>query len=176
MGRIRATPMRAPAGLNASELVTSHWRITMPEENKRIVRRWIEDLWNEKGDECLCVADEVISPDYKVHDPGSPWREGGVEGEKQTFKKYRDIFPDLKYTIEDMIEEGDRVAFRHTVVCSHLGEGLGDPPIPPTGKKVEVSGISIVRIVGGKIVEHWIHWDNLGLLQQLGFGVSKNDD
>ncbi len=67
-----------------------------------------------------------------------------------------------------MIAEGDLVAVRHIARCTHRGEGLGDPPIPPTNKEVTVPSISIVRFADGKIVEHWLNWDSLGLFQDLG--------
>jgi steroid delta-isomerase-like uncharacterized protein len=74
-------------------------------------------------------------------------------------------FPDLKLMVEDQIAEGDKVVTRWSATGTHQGELLG---IPPTGKQTTATGITIDRIQGGKIVETWTHWDNLGLLQQLG--------
>jgi predicted ester cyclase len=74
-------------------------------------------------------------------------------------------FPDLHFTIEDQIAEGDKVVNRVTARGTHLGDFRG---IPPTGKQVTVAGITIDRIAGGKLVESWTSWDFLGILQQLG--------
>ena len=110
-------------------------------------------------------AEELLAPDYVVHDPGTPGRTGGVEGENQVAKMYRTVFADLRFSVEDVLTEGDRSVIRWTTRGTHQGELLG---IAPTGKAVAIPGISILRIAGGKIAEHWLNWDTLGLLQQLG--------
>ncbi len=132
------------------------------EENKTIVRRWFEELWSQGN---AAVADEIIAPDYTVHDPGTPGRQGGIAGEKQVVAMYRTVFPDLHFTVEEVIGEGDRSVVRWTARGTQQGELLS---IPPTGRQIQVTGISLARLAGGKIVEHWINWDTLGLLQQLG--------
>lgn len=132
------------------------------EESKTIARRYIEEFWSQGN---LAVADEVIAPNYVVHDPGTPGRTGRPEGEKQVFAMYRTVFPDLRFTIEDVIGEGDRGVIHWTARGTHQGALLG---VSPTGKPVTIPGISIVRIASGQIVEHWLNWDTLGLLQQLG--------
>ena len=76
----------------------------MSEENKAIARRWMEALWSQGNSS---VADEIIAPNYAVHDPGTPGRVGGIEGEKHTVTMYRTVFPDLRFTIEDEVGEGD---------------------------------------------------------------------
>ena len=134
----------------------------MSEENKAIARRWVEELWGLGHAE---VADEIISPDYVVHDPGTPDRAGGIEGEKNAVAMYRSVFPDLWFSIEDMIASGDQVVICHTAHGTHRG---GLMKIPPTGREMAVAGISIIRIQDGKIVELRINWDRLGMLQQLG--------
>ena len=78
---------------------------------------------------------------------------------------YRSVFPDLRFSIEDMIVSGDQVVVCHTARGTHRGELM---KAPPTGREVVVIGISILRIQGGKIVELRIIWDKLGMLQQLG--------
>ncbi len=78
---------------------------------------------------------------------------------------YLTAFPDLHFTIEDIVAEGDTVVVRSTARGTHQGELMG---IPLTGKQVAVSGISITRIANGKAVEEWFNGDDLGLLQQLG--------
>lgn len=132
------------------------------EEYKFIVREVIEEVFN-KGN--LAVADKAYAASYVGYDPSSPEPLRGPEGVKQDISKYRSAFPDLYFTIEDLIGEGDRVVSRFRVTGTHKGELMG---IPPTGKRAEVTGISIVRFAGGKIAEEWSNWDALGLMQQLG--------
>jgi len=134
----------------------------MSEENKAIARRWVEELWSLGHTE---VADEIIAPEYSVHDPGTPNRAGGVEGEKNNVKMYRSVFPDLWFSIEDMIASGDQVVVCHTAHGTHRGDLM---KIPPTGKEVAVTGISVLRIQDGKIIELRINWDKMGMLEQLG--------
>ena len=78
---------------------------------------------------------------------------------------FRQAFPDSYFTVEDMVAEGDKVATRKTFHGTHQGEFMG---IPPTGQQVSTGLIDVVRIVDGKVVEHWSMGDNLGLMQQLG--------
>lgn len=134
----------------------------MSEANKAIARREIEELFH-KGK--FDVAKELIGPDYVGHDAALPEPTRGPEGVKQAVTGYRNAFPDLKVTIEDQIAEGDRVVTRWSARGTHEGDLWG---IAPTGKQATVTGISIERIVGGKIVEGWTSWDTLGLMQQLG--------
>ena len=131
------------------------------EENKAIVRRYLDEFWNGNAS----VADEVIAQDYSAHDPGTPGRQGGVAGEKQTMAMYFEVFPDFRLQIEDMVAEGDRVAARWTVRGTQRG---ALPGLPPTGKTATISGISVYRLRDGQIAEHWLNWDTLGMLQQLG--------
>jgi len=134
----------------------------MSEDNKAIVRRSFEELFNQ-GD--LDVADEVFAPDYVGHDPALTYDMHGSEEFKHFVQMYRTAFPDLELTIEDQVAEGDEVVTRFTARGTHLGELMG---IPPTGRKVSVTGISIDRLVNGKSVESWTNYDVLSMLQQLG--------
>ena len=134
----------------------------MSEENKAITRRFIEEIW-AKGD--LGLVNEIVATTYVRNDPAGPEPAFGHEGLKETVTMYRTAFPDLNFTIEDQVAEGDRVMTRWTGGGTHQGD-LGE--IAPTGKKTEVTGIHIARIVGGKIEEEWNNWDTIGLMQQLG--------
>lgn len=131
------------------------------EENKAIVRRFFEEILN-KGN--MAVADELFAPNYRFHFPGAP-EPTDSEGMKQTLTVFRTGFPDLHFTIEDLIAEGDKVAMRFAFRGTHNGEFQG---IAPTGKQVSVTGIAVHRIVNGKIVEDRPALDQLGMLQQLG--------
>jgi steroid delta-isomerase-like uncharacterized protein len=131
------------------------------EENKALVRRFDEEVWG-KGN--LAVADELLATNFVLHAP-PPEVAPDLEGYKQWVSTARTAFPDLQTTIEDMIAEGDKVVTRWTVRGTHKGEIMG---IAPTGKQVTMTGISIDRIEGGKIVEEWNEMDMLGMMQQLG--------
>ena len=131
------------------------------EENKALVRRLFEDLWNQGK---LDVADEIFATDYIFHDPVAG-EVRGPEGFKQFVSMYRIAFPALQFRIEAQIAESDKVVTRWTSTGTHKGELMG---IPPTGVQATSTGIAIGRIAGGKIVEVWSNWDTLGLLQQLG--------
>lgn len=134
----------------------------MSEQNKAIVRRSFEELFT-KGD--LRVADEVFAPDYVGHDPALPQEMHGPEEFKQFVRMYRTAFPDLELTVEDQIAEGDKVVTRFTARGTHRGDLMG---IPPTGRKIVVTGISIDRMENGKSVESWTNYDVMSMMQQLG--------
>jgi steroid delta-isomerase-like uncharacterized protein len=131
------------------------------EENKAFVRRWYEDLFNPGNPD---VADEIIAQNHAHHDPALPDVPSGPEGQKQIVDLYRSAFPDAHITIEDQMAEGDRVVTRWTGRGTHQGELMG---IAPTGNRVTVTGITIDRISGGKIVETWDNYDALGMMQQI---------
>ena len=134
----------------------------MSEQNKTAVRRLFDELWN-KGN--LQVADELIASTYTHHDASTPDVGRGPESEKNRVKLYRTAFPDLRLTVEDMIADGETVVARWSCRGAHRGDLNG---IAPTGKQFLISGVSIVRFTGGKMVEGWINWDALDLMQQLG--------
>ena len=106
----------------------------MSDQNKAIARRFLEEVVN-KGN--LAVADRLVVPDFVDHNP-LPGLEAGAEGFKQSFVVFRAAFPDLKYTIEDIIAEGDKVVVRWTAKGTHKGELLG---MPATGKHVAITGV-----------------------------------
>ena len=132
------------------------------EDNKATVRRFIEEVFNKKN---LAAIDELIAPNHIDHAAGAAGSPAGPEGSRQLIGMMLTAFPDLHYTVEDMIAEGDKVAFRMTMRGTQLG-AFGS--IPPTGKHVEVLTIDIVRFENGKIAEEWGIDDMLGMLQQLG--------
>ena len=135
----------------------------MSEQNKALARRAIEEGF---GQGKLSVFDETTAPNATFHDanvPGSKFT--GPEGVKQFSKIYRDAFPDVHYTIDDQIAEGDKVVTRWTATGTHKGQLMG---IAPTNKHATVTGIVIGRYKDGKVVEGWSNYDMLGMLQQLG--------
>jgi steroid delta-isomerase-like uncharacterized protein len=130
------------------------------EQNKAIVRRLFEEPW--KGN--LNVVDELTASDYVGHDPANPEPLRGPEGVKEFISTYRAAFPDARITVEQQLAEGDLVATRWIGRGTHQGELMG---IQPTGKQVTVSGLTISRLVGGKVVEEFQNWDTFGMMQQL---------
>jgi len=120
------------------------------EENKALVRREQEELWNHTGN--LDAAEELFAPAY-------------AEAARQEAADFRQGFPDVVSTIEDLIAEGDKVVARWTSQATHQGDYMG---VPPTGKQVEFTGISVYRIEGGKIAESWTIEDELSLMRQIG--------
>jgi len=128
--------------------------------NKEIVRRALEDSWQDPG-----VFDELISSDYVGYDPALPEPIRGPQGAKNNFKQYSDAFEGAHITVKDQIAEGDAVATRWEGRGRHTGELMG---VPPTGKEIVVEGLNLTRLRDGKIVEEWSNWDTLGMLQQIG--------
>ena len=130
------------------------------EENKAVARRLLEEGFNQKN---WAVFDELYAPDVVVHN--SSLTLPGREAVTQFLAMFLTAFPDARFTIEDLIAEGNTVVFRHTLRGTHQGNYLG---IPPTGKQIAVPGISIFRIVNGKAIEQWTNADDLGGMQQVG--------
>jgi steroid delta-isomerase-like uncharacterized protein len=132
-----------------------------PEENKAVVRRFVEEVFNQGN---LAAVDQFLAAEYRDAN-ALPGQEPGSEGAKRAFSLYQEVFPDLRYTIEEMIAEGDTVVTRVTFRGTHRGAFLG---IPPTNRQVSIPAVHITRLVEGTIKEHWSLMDDLGLMQQLG--------
>jgi steroid delta-isomerase-like uncharacterized protein len=133
------------------------------EENKAVIRRWIE-AYNERD---LEAEADVLAPGYVAHVPGAPGPLGleGLEAWRQFTAPFTEAFPDLRLTVEDIMAEGEMVAARVAFHGTHRGAFQG---IPPTGKEVAFSSMEYNRVVEGKVEEHWVELDLLGLMQQLG--------
>jgi steroid delta-isomerase-like uncharacterized protein len=134
----------------------------MPTDNKAIVRRLYEEVWNKRR---LEVVDELISPSHALSDPLASDSQVGPKMYKQRVLELTKSFLDLHFTIEDMIAEKGKVVASWTFSATHKGEFM---EIPATGKKVSVEGITIHLITNGKILDSYARWDALGLLRQLG--------
>jgi steroid delta-isomerase-like uncharacterized protein len=131
------------------------------DELKRVYRRFLDEAFN-RGD--LDALDDILDPAYVDHNapPGTP---PGIEPIKGMIAGFRSAFPDVNMRIEDQIAEGDRVATRYTFTGTHMGNLMG---IPPSGKSVSMTGITIARIADGKMVEGWVVYELLSLMQQIG--------
>ena len=130
------------------------------EENKHIVRLY-QEIYNSNDLEALgeVVAEDLLTPKIM------PGMKPGLEGGKQVHATTLIGMPDWHTEIDELIAEGDKVVARITMTGTHTGDFWG---IPATGKRVEFTGIYVVRIANGKIVEHWGEEDGVSLLQQLG--------
>lgn len=137
----------------------------MSERNKDVARRHIEEVWN-KGN--VSSMDETHAESYMHHDPHDPWQRGhgpGPNALKKLVHFYRNAFPDLHITIDEMVGEGDVVVARFSSVGTHKEECAG---VKPTHKKIKLSGIFWWKFADGKIVEGRPFWDAHGLLREIG--------
>jgi steroid delta-isomerase-like uncharacterized protein len=131
------------------------------ETNKAIVRRMYEQVWSKHQ---VDLVEEFFTEDTVLHAASFPSR-SGLEAVREDLAMMLNAYPDMQVTIEDEIAEGDKVVLRWTMRATHQGELLG---IPPTGKQITNAGISIYRLVNGKIAEEWFWPDNLNSFQQMG--------
>ncbi|MBK5096154.1 MAG: ester cyclase [Gemmatimonadetes bacterium] len=125
-----------------------------------IIRKVIEEVWNQKNPALL---DDMFTEDFVMHTPIGNFE--GPSGYRQIYDTYVNAFSDCQFTIDDELSAGDRNVVRYTFSGTHDGELLG---VAPTGKRVSISGISISRLVGGKVAEEWPVWDQMGVMQQIG--------
>jgi steroid delta-isomerase-like uncharacterized protein len=125
-------------------------------------RAWVEGL--NRGD--VSAADRAFAPDCVIHINGSPEPNLSLSAFKEMIGGLLGAFPDLRITVEDQIVAGDKVATRWTA------EGTNSGPVgsaPATGRRIQISGLILDRVVDGKVVERWEQWDQMAMLQQLGF-------
>ena len=136
----------------------------MSEENKALIRRWFEEVWNKGRAEAIA---EMLAADAVVHglsdDATKPLR--GPAGFLPFHTQFREAFPEIKVIVEDAIAEGDKVVARCSVRGKHTGDSLG---FEATQAQVEFTGIAIVRVKDGKLVEAWNNFDFMKMYQQLG--------
>ncbi len=131
------------------------------ERNKAVIRRFVEEVQNQKNWDAF---DELNSSDF-VNLSAPPGVPNDKEGGKMFLGAFINAFPDSYVTIEDMIAEGDQVVTKKTFTGTHTGEFSG---IPPTGNRVSIQYVDIMRVRDGQIVEHWLSMDQLSFMQQLG--------
>jgi steroid delta-isomerase-like uncharacterized protein len=136
----------------------------MSEENKALIKRWFEEVWNQGNSELI---DELLAEDGLIHGlldaSGNPVE--GLAGFHNFHDQFRGAFPDLIVNVEDVIAEGDKVVARCSVRGKHTGDQLG---FAATNSPIQFEGVAIVRIENGKIAEAWNHFDFLEMNKQLG--------
>ena len=131
----------------------------MLNENKALIRRYVEECIG-RGD--LSLMDELLAPSYVLHMNADDF---DLQAYKQFQPSVLAAFPDGRWVIEDMVAEGDRVAWRYSFYGTHLGEFMG---LPATGKQLHLIGMVVSRIAGGRIAEEWEIFDAAGMFRQLG--------
>jgi steroid delta-isomerase-like uncharacterized protein len=136
------------------------------EDNKRVIRRFFFELWNQRK---LEIADDIFDDDCRTYQlqSGAPVASTprGPESIKNHIAEWLSGFPDLTFTIEQMIAEGDRVSTLLFMDGTHTGQWLG---IPPNGKRINIRLMTIHRLRSFKIIEDWVIVESLGFFQQLG--------
>jgi steroid delta-isomerase-like uncharacterized protein len=137
----------------------------MTDEERNLGKRWFEEVWNAGRRDAI---PEMLAPDAVLHEGGQD--SVGPDGFYPLFDRMHAAMEDIQTTVYDTIAEGDRICVRWSFSGKHSGPGLG---IPATGKTVQVTGITIMRVVNGKAVEGWQNWDMLGMMEQLQ-GTSRS--
>ena len=136
----------------------------MPEVTETFIKRWFEEVWNKGREDAI---DEMFAKDGIAY--GLKSEEGetihGAENFKALYRSFRSAFPNLKITVEDTVIEGDKIAARCTVRATHAGEGIG---VSPTQQTVEFTGMTIVRLKEGQIIEAWNEFDFMKMFTQVG--------
>lgn len=136
------------------------------DDPKQLINRFVEELWNERR---LDVADAIFAKDCVTHQLRSGVSADAVPRGPQAIKEHVTgwiaSFPDLHFSVEQMLSEGDRVVMQLLMKGTHRGAWLG---IPPSGKKMQIRMFTVHRVVQNKIVEDWVLVESLGVFQQLG--------
>jgi len=128
-------------------------------DQKQLIVRWFEEVWNQGRRD---VIDEMMAPDCILHDGDTESR--GPAGFKVFYDRLRAAFSDMRITPGQAVSEGEFACLNWSVTMRHTGDGLG---IPPTGKHLRTTGMSMVRFKDGRFAEAWQNWDMFGLMQQI---------
>lgn len=139
-------------------------------ENKEIVRRLNEEVWQEGNVELI---DELYTEDYHEHNAALPEDIHGRDGNRDKLTMFHSAFSDITVTTEDLIAEGDKVVVRDRFTGIHDGEFMD---AEPTGNEIEVPGMVIYRIEDGKAAEAWVQADMMGMMQQLGLAPTQGEE
>jgi steroid delta-isomerase-like uncharacterized protein len=135
------------------------------EANKAAVKKFYDVYVNQRK---MADVGEIVEASFLDHDPTSMGT--GLEGLKKDFSMIFQAFPDLKFTPEFMVAEGDKVVVYYLMTGTNTGEFMG---APATNKKISVHGVDIVRLKDGKAVEHWGYGDSMTMMQQMGMGGAQ---
>ncbi|MDQ1662145.1 MAG: hypothetical protein QOJ68_2125 [Blastococcus sp.] len=131
----------------------------MRERNIEVVRKWIEEAWSGGN---LAVADDLLAEEFVLHDPVAGREVVGREAERALVAGLREAIPDLTFTIDDVVADGDNVTIRWIAEGTHGGELLG---FASTGRALAIRGVDMYRLREGRIAESWTFWDLPGMLR-----------
>jgi steroid delta-isomerase-like uncharacterized protein len=131
----------------------------MNEADRDLGRRWFDEVWNKGQREAI---GQLFAPNVLVHDGSTTT--SGPGAFYQFYDRINAAFAGTHVEVEDNFTEGDRICVRWTCTATHNGPGLG---VPPTGRKIRVTGISIARVANQQFVEVWQNWDMLGMMEQI---------
>jgi steroid delta-isomerase-like uncharacterized protein len=135
----------------------------MAESGAALLRRWFEVVWNQRREDLM---EEFAAPDVVVHGSSGPKDIlRGLDAFREMYRKLCSAFPDIHFTVEEAIGEGEVAAVRWTARMTHSGDDLG---FPATQKRLEITGTTFVRFKDDKAVEGWDNWDMLGLMNAIG--------
>ena len=129
------------------------------EANKLLVHRHINEAWNQGR-----VNNTLLAADVHLHDPVFPNLDPGARNVRNHIQACRRAFPDLTFTIDDTVAERNEVVIHWTARGTHMGDFLG---MQPTHRPATVTGTSIYRLEGSRIVEEWAHWNLMSMIEQL---------
>ena len=127
--------------------------------NQDFGTRWFQNVWNMGRREAIA---EMLAPEALIHEAGLTVQ--GPEGFYPFFDRMQNAFSQIRVTVEDTCTQGDKICVRWSCAMKHTGDGLG---MAPTGKALETTGITIIRVSGDRAIEAWQNWDMLGLMQQI---------
>jgi len=131
----------------------------MAEAAQDLGRRWFHEVWNLGRREAIA---EIMTPECVIHDGETD--STGPDGFYPFFDRINGSFSQMHVAVEDTLTEGGSACIRWSCTAKHTGGALG---IPPTGRTIHITGMTILRVAEGKVVEAWQNWDMLGLMQQI---------
>jgi len=140
-------------------------QVTITDEEANALLDGLLEIWNEGN---FAITEDFYTADFVLHDCGVPEDLVGIEAFEGFVTMNRTAFPDFKVTMDEFFVKGDKMASRWTVTGTQTGPL---PDLPPTGKKLQISGLSFYRIANGKFAEEWLYFNMLDFYQQLGFTV-----
>lgn len=138
----------------------------MRERNIEVVRAWIDDAWSGGN---LAVADDLLAEEFVLHDPVAGREVVGRDAERALISGLRQAIPDLTFTIDDIVADGDDVTIRWLAQGTHGGELLG---FAATGRALAIRGVDMYRLSEGRIAESWTFWDLPGMLRTVSAPVA----
>jgi len=138
----------------------------MRERNIEVVRAWIDDAWSGGN---LAVADDLLAEEFVLHDPVAGREVVGRDAERALISGLRQAIPDLTFTIDDIVADGDDVTIRWLAEGTHGGELLG---FAATGRALAIRGVDMYRLSEGRIAESWTFWDLPGMLRTVSAPVA----